>query len=135
MFFEARGTARFQNPSQTASRNGVIYQVGQRVSMMTRRQMPAPDAEERRAKKVKFYLEKLETATTDKKRKMFERMIEFAKNSTTCVEEPTETRVYGTITAFEATAKKRPCVQWDEQPAPYETPSKGLVEYWQIDKE
>ena len=135
MFFEARGSARYRNPSQTASYNGVSYRVGDRVSRVTRRQMVAPDAEERRAKNVKYYLEKLETAATDKKRKMYERMIELAKSKTAYVQEPTETRVYGTITAFEATAKKRPCVQWDEQPAPYQTPSKGLKEYWQIDKE
>lgn len=135
MFFEARGTARFQNPSQTATRKGVGYRVGDRVSTVTRRQMPAPDAEERRVKKVKHYLEKLETAPTESKRKMYKRMIELAKSTTAYVEEPTETKVYGTITAFEATAQKRPCVQWDEQPAPYKTPSKGLVEYWQIDKE
>ena len=46
--------------------------------------------------------------------------------------EPDKTQVFGVITGFEATHKNRPCVKWDEQPAPFSTPHHFLQEWHSI---
>mgnify|MGYP003328923230 CR=1 FL=1 len=48
--------------------------------------------------------------------------------------EPNKTRVFGTITGFEANHMNRPSVKWDEQPAPFDTPHHCLREWHSISK-
>jgi len=48
------------------------------------------------------------------------------------ISEPDKTQVFGVITGFEANHKNRPCVKWDEQPAPFSTPHHFLQEWHDI---